>query len=103
MPEVIYQTREDLYPRFGLALPERQQVYVREDLPEYLKRFVISHELYRLGDRSQWWVLREVKATVHAAIRHPIGFIACVLMSLAPYRLRYYGQRICEERREGMS
>ena len=94
MPEVIYQTREDLYPRFGLALPERQQVYVREDLPEYVKRFVISHELYHLGDRSQWWVWREIKATGHAAMRNPIGFIACVVMSFDPYRLRYYGQRI---------
>jgi hypothetical protein len=94
MPEVIYQTREDLYPRFGLALPDKQQVYVREDLPGCVKRFVINHELYHLVDKAQWWVLREVKATVHATMRHPIGFIACVLMSLAPYRLKYYGQRI---------
>jgi hypothetical protein len=94
MPEVIYQTRETLYPRFGLALPEKQQVYLREDLPGCVKRFVISHELYHLIDKAQWWVWREIKATAHASIRHPIGFIACVFMSLAPYRLRYYGQRI---------
>lgn len=94
MPEVIYQTREDLYPRFGLALSETKQVYVRKDLPACVKRFVISHELYHLGDKSQWWVWREIKATAHAAIRHPRGFMACVLMSPAPYRLRYYGRRI---------
>ena len=94
MPEVIYQTREDLYPRFGLALPVKNLVYVREDLPDRVKRFVISHELYYLGDKAQWSVWGEIKVTVHAAIRHPIGFTACVLMSLAPYRLRYYGQRI---------
>jgi hypothetical protein len=94
MPEVIYQTRDDLYPRFGLALPEKQQVYVREDLPGCVKRFVISHELYHLVDKAQWSVWREIKASAHAAMRNPIGFIACVLMSLAPYRLRYYGQRI---------
>jgi hypothetical protein len=94
MPEVIYQTREDLYPRFGLTMPDQQRVHVREDLPGCVKRFVISHELYHLGDRSQWWVWREVKANIHAAIRHPIGFMACVFMSLAPYRLRYYGRRI---------
>ena len=94
MPEVISQTRDDLYPRFGLALPDEQQVHVREDLPRCVKRFVISHELYHLVDKAQWWVLREVKATVHATMRHPIGFIACVLMSLVPYRLKYYGQRI---------
>jgi len=94
MPEVLYQARENLYPRFGLALPEKQQVYVREDLPACVKRFVISHELYHLVDKAQWWVWREIKANAHAAIRHPIGFIACVMMSLAPYRLRYYAQRI---------
>jgi hypothetical protein len=94
MPEVIYQTREVLYPRFGFALPDKQQVYVREDLPECVKRFVIRHELYHLVDKAQWWVWREVKANAHAAIRHPIGFTACVLMSLAPYRLWYYVQRI---------
>jgi len=94
VPEVISQTRDDLYPRFGLAFPDEQQVYVREDLPRCVKRFVISHELYHLVDKAQWWVLREVKATVHATMRHPIGFIACVLMSLAPYRLKYYAQRI---------
>jgi hypothetical protein len=94
MSQVLYQTRENLYPRFGLALLGKGQVHVREDLPECVKRFVISHELYHLVDKAQWWVLREVKATVHAAMRHPIGFIACVLMSLAPYRLSYYGQRI---------
>ena len=94
MPEVIYQTREDLYPRFGLALPDKQQLYARDDLPESVKRFVISHELYHLRDKAQWWVWREVKANGHAAMTHPIGFVGCVLMSLAPYRLRYYAQRL---------
>jgi hypothetical protein len=94
MPGVIYQTREDLYPRFGLALPVKNLVYVRDDLPRCVKRFVISHELYHLRDKAQWWIWREIKANANAAIRHPIGFMACVLMSLAPYRLRYYGQRI---------
>jgi hypothetical protein len=94
MPEVIYRTRNDLHPRFGLALPDKGQVNVREDLPGCVKRFVTTHELYHLRDKAQWWLLREVKANLHAAIRHPVGFVACVLMSLAPYRLRYYGKRI---------
>jgi hypothetical protein len=94
MSEVIYQTRENLYPRFGLALLGKRQVYVRKDLPECVKRFVISHELYHLRDKAQWWIWMEVKATIHAAMRHPTGFVACVSMSLAPNRLRYYWQRI---------
>jgi hypothetical protein len=75
-------------------LPDKGQVNVREDLPGCVKRFVTTHELYHLGDKAQWWLLREVKANLHAAIRHPVGFVACVLMSLAPYRLRYYRKRI---------
>ena len=94
MSEVIYQTRENLYPRFGLALLGKGQVYVRKDLPECVKRFVISHELYHLRDKAQWPIWMEVKATIHAAMRHPTGFVACVSMSLAPNRLRYYWQRI---------
>jgi hypothetical protein len=94
MPEVIYQNRENLYPSFGVALRGKDQVYVRKDLPECVKRFVISHELYHLRDKAQWWIWMEVKATIHAAMRHPIGFVACASMSLAPYRLRYYWQRI---------
>jgi len=55
MADVIVQTREDLYPRFGLALPDKRQVYVRGDLPACVKRFVISHELYHLWDKDKWW------------------------------------------------
>jgi hypothetical protein len=50
------------HTRFGLALPDQQQVYVREDLQGCVKRFVISHELFHLRDKTQWWVRREVKA-----------------------------------------
>ena len=94
MPEVIYRTKEELYPKFGYALPEKQQAYVRDDLPRCVKKFVISHELYHLADNTRWWVWKEVKANMHGAVRHPFGFVACLLMSLAPYRLRYYLQRI---------
>ena len=89
-----YKTSDVLYPRFGLALPDSQLAYVREALPECVRLFVISHELYPLNDNSQWWAWREIKANANAAVRHPIGFVACVLMSLAPYRLRYYLQRV---------
>jgi hypothetical protein len=69
-------------------------VYVRDDLPDSVKRFITSHEVYHLRDKAEWWIWREIKATGHAAIRHPVGFMACMFMSLAPDRLRYYGQRI---------
>jgi hypothetical protein len=94
MTGVIYRTKEELYSRFGLAQPDKQLVYVREDLPECVKRFVLNHELYYLKDKTQCWAWRELKATAYAGVRHTVGFFVCVLMSLAPYRLTYYGKRI---------
>jgi hypothetical protein len=81
MPHIVYVPREKLYPRYGYAQPSRQIAYVREDLPRSVKKFVTFHE-------------REIRANIAGARKHPIGFMACVLMSLAPYRLKYYWQRI---------
>ena len=94
MAEVIYRTNEEMCPRFGFALPEKQIAYIRDDLPKCVKQFVISHEVYHLTDNANWWVWREIKANMHSALRHPIGFMVCLQMSLVPYRLRYYLQRI---------
>ncbi|UCG12983.1 MAG: hypothetical protein JSU72_00340 [Deltaproteobacteria bacterium] len=94
MPEIIFLPKEKLYPRFGYALPLEQVAYVRKDLPGPVREFVTFHELYHLNDTSRWWVWREVKANVAAALKHPLGFIICVIMSLAPYRLKYYWKRL---------
>jgi len=94
MPHIIYLPKDELYPRFGCAQPSKQIAYVREDLPGCVKKFVTVHELYHLGDKAQLWIWREIKANIAGAIKHPIGFVVCVLMSLAPYRLKYYWQRI---------
>ena len=94
MPHIIYLPRKKLYPRFGYAQPDTKIAYVREDLPGCVKKFVTVHERCHLEDSAQWWVWREIKANIAGARKHPIGFMICVLMSLAPYRLRYYWQRI---------
>jgi hypothetical protein len=91
---IIYVPKEKLYPRFGYALLTTQIAYVREDLPACVKKFVTVHERYHLRDNAQWWVWREIRANIAGALKHPIGFMICVLMSLAPYRLKYYWQRI---------
>jgi hypothetical protein len=75
-------------------LPEKQIAYLRDDLPECVKQFVIGHEVYHLTDHANGWVWREIKANMHSALRHPLGFMLCLQMSLVPYRLRYYLQRI---------
>jgi hypothetical protein len=94
MPQIIYVPRVKLYPRFGYAQPAKQIAYVREDLPDCVKKFVTVHERYHLEDNAKWWVWREIRADIAGALKHPMGFMVCVLMSLAPYRLKYYWQRI---------
>jgi hypothetical protein len=96
MPHITDVPREQIYPRFGYAQPATKRAYVREDLPGCVKKFVTVHERYHLEDSAQWWVWRETKANIAGALKHPIGFMVCVLMSLAPYRLKYYWQRIRE-------
>ena len=97
MPEIIYVSKDQLYPRFGYAEPSKQIAYVREDLPNCVKKFVTAHELYHLRDKAKRWVWREIRANIAGALKHPIGFTVCVLMSLAPYRLWYYWKRITGE------
>ena len=97
MPEVTYVRKEQLYPRFGSAVSSMQIAYVRDDLPACVKEFVTAHEIYHLRDEAKWWVWREVKANIAGAFKHPRGFVLCVLMSLAPYRLWYYWKRITGE------
>ena len=94
MPEIYYCSKEQLYPKFGFAVPSKQVAYVRDDLPKLVKELVTSHELYHLRDRSKWRVRREMKANIAGAHKHPMGFAICALMCLAPYRLRYYWRRI---------
>jgi len=94
MAQIAYRCKEDLYPKFGCALRDKQIAYVRADLPACVREFVAHHERYHLKDRSTWWIWREIKANGHAALHRPVGFLVCVLLSLQPYRLKYYCERL---------
>jgi hypothetical protein len=94
MVKVLYCTKEQLYPRYGYAVRSKKVFYVRDDLPGFVKEFVTAHELYHLRDKAMWWVWREIKANTVGALKHPVGFVICALMSLAPYRLWYYWKRV---------
>lgn len=85
--------KKALFPKFGHADVQNQIAYVRADLPESVKKFVFAHEIYHLSDKAKWWVWREIKANIAGAIKHPIGFIYCVIKSLAWYRLKFYYRR----------
>jgi hypothetical protein len=94
MTEIVYQSKEDLFPKFGSASRDKKSACVREDLPTCARDFVALHELYHLRDRSTWWIWREIKANAHGALHRPIGFLVCMVMSLQPYRLKYYWGRL---------
>jgi len=94
MNSIKYVSRKELYPAFGEADVKKQVVYIRNDLPKMAKIFVKDHELYHLKDKSKNWTWREIKANVNSAIKHPLGFIITLIMSLQIYRIKLYLQRI---------
>ena len=91
--KIKYVSKEKLYPSFGNIDGKKNIAYVRKDLPKVVKKFVKKHEFYHLRDESKFWLWREIKANVYGAIKHPLGFLLCVVMSLSPYRLKFYFKR----------
>lgn len=90
---IQYVAKKELFPAFGKANKVLDIVYIRSDLPKIVQEFVKDHELYHIQDDSKWWVEAEIKANFNAALKHPIGFIVCVLMSMAPDRIKFYWNR----------
>ena len=91
--KVKYVSKEKLQPAFGDIDEKKNIAYVRKDLPLVVKKFVKEHELYHLKDKSKNWIWREIKANIYGLFKRPFGFLLCVIMSLAPYRLRFYFER----------
>jgi len=89
--KVILQDKKELFPNFGKA--EGGYAYVRNDLPAIVQTSVIAHELYHLKDTSRNVLWREIKANFVGMIHCPLGFFLCCIMSLAPYRLKFYVDR----------
>lgn len=83
--------KKEMGDNYGLA--ESYTVRVREDLPVFVKAFIVAHEYYHIKDTSKNVFLREVKATVMPLL----GFLYIVICSLvSPSRLRFYIKRIKE-------
>ncbi len=95
MAKIKYLPKQKLYPSFGRA--ENNTAYIRKDLPKPVKEFVKDHELYHLKDNANNWVIREIKANSYSALRHPLGFIITIIMSLQLYRLKFYLNKIKEK------
>jgi len=91
--KIKYVSKKKLSPAFGDINTKKNIVSIRSDLPKIVKEFVKEHELYHLKDKSKKWIWREIKANIYGAFKHPIGFIICFIMSLVPYRLKFYFNR----------
>jgi len=87
-------SKGELAPKFGLA--KGGVVYVREDLPKWVRISVIVHELYHLEDTRQNVLLREIKAILSQLFMPFFGGIWCIILSLSKERLLYYLKRIKE-------
>jgi len=94
MANIKYVSKNKLYPKFGEAV--KNSVFIRNDLPSPVKKFVKEHELYHLEDNAKNWIWREIKANTSATIKHPLGFIITLVMSLQPYRLKFYIKKLKE-------
>lgn len=94
MITIKYVDKEILYPAFGMAFPHKYLVWIRNDLPKNVQQFLIQHERYHITDESKNWIWREIKANLYGARFQFKGFMRCLWMSLAIYRLKFYMKRV---------
>lgn len=92
--QVLYVPKESLAPAFGTSFLD--YVKIRSDLSPRVKRFVRSHELYHVKDRSNagGWMGREIRANLIPGLTDPVGLLATIKASLSPERLKFYWQRL---------
>ena len=102
--KVRYVLKKSLYPAFGDANEIPPLIRVRNDLPMSVQKFVLAHEKYHIKDwqrltkdnKKYFWIWGEIKANLYGFFKHPFGALLCGLMSLSPYRLKFFFQRVRE-------
>jgi len=81
---VFYVEKNDL-PKgaYGLTRYSLKAIYIREDLPSCVKKSILAHERQHEKDYRRGFNLfiRELRGNI-AGMRHPIGFITCVIMTI---------------------
>lgn len=100
-PKIIYVSKSELYPAFGDADEDALKIRIRKDLPQSVQKFLLAHETYHIKDwqrlaeknKEYYWIWGEIKANSYGALKHPFGFLLCVIMSLQPYRIKLYLER----------
>lgn len=94
--KVYFVDKNKIAPCFGIAY-QKGYAEVRNDLNFLVKRFVIKHELYHLGDTKKWGGVlgRELRANFIPGFKDPIGLIACIITTfISKDRMRFYLDRI---------
>lgn len=92
--KVSYISNKRIYPAFGVALEKGEKIYIRKDLPDLVKRYLLAHEKFHVLDfrklkkkkQSVFWC--EIKANAYGFYKEPIGAIITLIMSLTPARIR---------------
>ena len=100
--KITYVSKSKLYPSFGEANESPPRIRVRKDLPVAVKKFVLEHEKYHIRDwqrlakenKKYYWIWGEIKASVYGSFKHPFGSLICGIMSLQPYRIKFYFKRL---------
>lgn len=101
-PKISYVFKSKIYPAFGGARESPPRIWIRKDLPEAVKKFVLEHEKYHIRDwqrltrenKEYNWIWGEIKANVYGGLKRPFGCLLSGLMGLQPYRLKFYWQRL---------
>jgi hypothetical protein len=97
--EITYVPKEKICPAFGYCYADGR-IEIRDDLPECVKGFVLDHEELHRDDKvnQEAFIAGELESNWGGFIRHPLGAIVTMFMSLAPYRLKYYWQRLKDKK-----
>jgi len=92
--KIYYVDKQKLYPAFGRAFWNTNIIWIRNDLSDRVKRFVLEHEKRHLKDgKMRFWWWGEIRANLYGGYKEPLGFIVTIMLSLSPYRLMFYCKR----------
>lgn len=83
---------------FGYAFwGENPKILLRENLPHYIQRFVLAHEIYHIKDKYSWGGTFgcEFRANVIPGMTDPVGLVVCICATLfSKERIVFYIERI---------
>ena len=90
---------ESFAPGFGMAFIGEKFACVRDDLPDSVYKWVRAHEFYHLIDTHTWGGTfgMELRANIHASMKHPGGIIPVIIQAVKEGRLKRYLQHVLRQ------